>query len=90
MKVVLEEIEGAVARLIPDDGSEPIHIAVQSLPVESELGDVFEIDYQRRDNQTAPQLTLLPNEKSERMARMKAKREALLKKTKQQQQDNNG
>lgn len=90
MKVVLEEIEGTVVRLIPDDGSEPIHVDIQSLPFGSTIGDVFEYDYQERDNQVAPKLILLPNEKKVRLARTKAKREALLKKTKQQQQDDNG
>lgn len=85
MKAVLEEFEGEVARLVPDDGSDPIHVNLEYLPDECTLGDVFEVVYQKKDTLRIQELILLSNEKEQRMERMKAKREALLKRTKEQQ-----
>jgi len=46
MRVILEELEGDVARLIPDNGNDPIEISRWNLPNEVVLGDVFEIYYE--------------------------------------------
>lgn len=82
MKMVLEEIEENIARLIPDSGAAPFYLEIKHLPEKCQLGDVLNVYYQKENNQTTRLIEKLPNEAEQRLALMKAKREALLKRTK--------
>ncbi|MCO6018070.1 DUF3006 family protein [Carnobacterium divergens] len=82
MKVVLEEIENAIARLIPDKGQSPMYVLESELPKEVEVGDVLELTYQRIDGKLIKKIQRLENEKERRIKKMKEKREALLNRTK--------
>ena len=79
MRAIFEELEEDIARLIPDDGSDPIEMNRWHLPDEAVLGDVFEI-YFKTDQQTVIEdIILIPDERMKRLEMMKSKREALLK-----------
>lgn len=74
MEVVLEEIEGTVARLVPDDGDSPIHLSIDQLPVNYEIGAVYDFKFTEGE----PHLTLLEDETKRRLKRIRSKRETLL------------
>lgn len=82
MKVVLEEIENSIARLIPDDGQSPMYVLENELPKELQVGDVLELTYQRIDGKLIKSIQRLENEKEGRLKKMKEKRKALLNRTK--------
>lgn len=82
MKVVLEEIENSIARLIPDNGQSPMYVLENELPKEVQVGDVLELTYQRIDGKRIKSIQRLENEKEARLKKMKEKREALLNRTK--------
>ncbi|MDT2010508.1 DUF3006 family protein [Carnobacterium divergens] len=82
MKVVLEEIENSIARLIPDNGQRPMYVLENELPKEVQVGDVLELTYQRIDGKLIKSIQRLENEKEGRLKKMKEKREALLNRTK--------
>ena len=82
MRVILEELEGDVARLIPDNGSDPIEISRWKLPNEVVLGDVFEIYYESNRPSIIEKIHLIPNERNRRLEKVKTKREILIKRTK--------
>lgn len=81
MKVVLEEIENSIARLIPDDGQSPMYVLENELPKELQVGDVLELTYQRIDGKLIKSIQRLENEKEGRLKKMKEKRKALLNRT---------
>ncbi|MGB3161427.1 hypothetical protein [Carnobacterium sp.] len=80
MRAIFEEIEETIARLIPDDGSNPIEIKRCELPKEAVLGDVFEIYFDSEQRIISNKIYLIPNERIQRLEKMKLKRETLLKK----------
>lgn len=80
MRAIFEEIEETIARLIPDDGSNPIEIKRCELPNEAVLGDVFDIFFDSEQKIIINKIHLIPNERIHRLEKMKLKREALLKK----------
>lgn len=79
MKMVLEEIDTTIARLIPDNGAGPFYVTVDDLPKGCQIGDVVNLSYQKGGAKTIRRLEKVVNEKEDRLAMMKAKREALLK-----------
>ena len=81
MRAIFEELEEDVARLIPDDGSEPIEVNRGRLPDEAVLGDVFDICFKINQQTVIQNICLIPNERIERLEKMKSKREALLKRS---------
>ncbi|MCA9765066.1 MAG: hypothetical protein KC455_01460 [Carnobacterium sp.] len=81
MRAIFEELENDIARLIPDDGGNPIEIKRCELPDEAILGDVFEI-YYKCDRQIIEKIYLVPNERIRRLEKVKLKRESLLRRTK--------
>ncbi|SEK29040.1 Protein of unknown function [Carnobacterium iners] len=85
MRAIFEELENNIARLIPDNGSNPIEVKKWELPDEARIGDVFEIHY-KCDQQIIEKIYLIPNERIRRLEKMKLKREALLKRTKDNEQ----
>lgn len=83
MKMVLEEIEGNIACLIPDvPHFEPMYIAVQKLPSGSVLGDVFEVEVELPSFNLI-HLSKVEGEKDKRLNRIKEKRERLLRRPKE-------
>ena len=82
MKVVLEEIENSIARLIPDNGQSPMYVLENELPKEVQVGDVLELTYQRIDGKLIKSIQRLENEKEGRLKKLKEKRKALLNRTK--------
>ena len=82
MKVVLEEIENSIARLIPDNGQSPMYVLENELPKELQVGDVLELTYQRIDGKLIKSIQRLENEKEGRLKKLKEKRKALLNRTK--------
>lgn len=82
MRAIFEELEDDIARLIPDDGSDPIEISKWNLPNKAVLGDVFEIHYKTDEQDSIEKICLIPNERINRLEKMKSKREALLKRMK--------
>lgn len=85
MRAIFEELEEDIARLIPDDGSNPIEVSKWNLPSEAVLGDVFEIYYQTDQRDSIKKICLIPNERMNRLKKMKSKREALLKRMKEKE-----
>lgn len=82
MRAIFEELEGEIARLIPDNGNDPIEINRDRLPEDARLGDVFEVYYQSKEMNSIAKIVLIPNERTKRLENMKSKREALLKRSK--------
>jgi hypothetical protein len=80
MRAIFEELDNNIARLIPDDGGNPIEVKRCELPDQAVLGDVFEI--YKYDQQIIEKIYLIPNERIRRLEKMKLKREALLRRTK--------
>lgn len=85
MRAIFEELEEDIARLIPDDGSDPIEVNQWNLPKEAVLGDVFEIHYKTDKQDSIEKICLIPDERMNRLEKMKSKREALLKRMKQKE-----
>lgn len=83
MRAIFEELEEDIARLIPDDGSNPIEVSRWKLPNEAVLGDVFEIYYKSEQRMSIEKICLIPNERLKRLENVKSKRESLLKRTAQ-------
>ena len=79
MRAIFEELEEDIARLIPDDGSDPIEVNKWRLPDEAVLGDVFDICFKIDQQRVIQSICLISNERIERLEKMKSKREALLK-----------
>ena len=78
MKLVLEEIEGKIARLVPDDTRlHPQYISVDKLPKNIVIGDVFEVEVEL-PSFTLVALKKIKNERERRLRDMKRKREDLL------------
>lgn len=73
MKVVLEEIENSIARLIPDDGQSPMYVLENELPKELQVGDVLELTYQRIDGKLIKSIQRLENEKEGRLKKIDRK-----------------
>lgn len=78
MRAVLEAVEGNVARFIPDDESSPIHIPLGQVPSDVQIGSVCEVTVDSKGYT----IRLLSSETQKRRNRIKAKREALLKRKK--------
>lgn len=78
MKMVLEEIEGKIARLVPDDTRlHPHYVSVEKLPENTVIGDVFEVEVEL-PSFTLVKMKKIENEREKRLADMKRKRENLL------------
>lgn len=80
MRAVLEEIEGNLAKFVPDDNHAPILAEASLLPQSYTLGDVFEIHFTAKDSGKIKSISILSGEKEKRLAKMKEKREAIKKK----------
>ncbi|MGX7420586.1 DUF3006 family protein [Carnobacterium gallinarum] len=78
MKLVLEEIDDRIARLIPDNGTAPYYLTVDDLPKDYQIGDVLNLSYLKTETSTLRKIEKVANEKEKRLKEMKAKREALL------------
>lgn len=76
MKMVLEEIEGELARFIPDEGP-LIHVKKDCLPENYRIGELYEVTIE--DEQVIV-IKPLKKETEERLAKMKQKRANLLNK----------
>lgn len=86
MKMVLEEIEGKTACLIPDDVHFPsAYIDIKKLPTGSRVGDVFEVEVELPSFEPV-RIVKIEGEKEERLKKMKAKRERLLRRSKNRNQ----
>jgi hypothetical protein len=85
MRAIFEELEEDIARLIPDDGSNPIEVSKRILPSEAVLGDVFEIYYESDQRDRIKKICLIPNERMNLLKKVKSKREALLKRMKEKE-----
>lgn len=84
MKMVLESIEGEIARLIPDNPHlQPQYVSLKKMPKNSAVGDVFEVEVDLPSFKPVT-ITRLENEREKRMKRMKKKREQLLQRSKNQ------
>lgn len=79
MQAVFEEVNGVWAVFVVDEVAKTFHIKAADLPSDAETGDVFEVEIEADD-----QLKLgskLPNERQRREQSARAKREALLKRS---------
>jgi len=77
MQAVFEGVNGTWAVFVVDEVAKTFHIKAADLPSDAETGDVFEVEIAADD-----QLKLgskLPNERQHREKSARAKREALLK-----------
>lgn len=82
MKMVLEEIEGTIACLIPDAAHfQPIYVAIEKLPSGSVAGDVFEVEFDLPSFRPT-RIVKMEGEKEKRLKRIKEKREWLLNRSK--------
>ncbi|WP_368644980.1 hypothetical protein AB4027_08255 [Alkalibacterium putridalgicola] len=79
MYVVLEEIEGETARLVPDSSKEPLYVPVGELPEDYELGDVFLVE--KKQDRAAIYLKRDIKEKERRLEVNRCKRKRLLNKS---------
>lgn len=76
MKMVLEEIEGELARFIPDEG--PLVLVKKNrLPENYHLGELYEVSI---EGERVIAIKPLKKETEERLAKMKQKRAKLLNK----------
>ncbi|MEK4948501.1 MAG: DUF3006 family protein [Carnobacterium inhibens] len=78
MKMVLEEIEGDLARFIPDEGAS-FHIKKSLLPENYQIGEVYEVTISEGQ---VSMIEPLKEETQERLAKMRQKRKKLLNKRK--------
>ncbi|WP_407372427.1 hypothetical protein [Carnobacterium sp.] len=76
MKMVLEEIEGELARFIPDEGP-LVHVKKDRLPENYRLGELYEVTI---EDERIISIKPLKKETEERFAKMKQKRAKLLNK----------
>lgn len=77
MYVVLEEIEGDIARLVPDSAQEPLYVPVTKLPRSYEIGDVFQVE--DREGSLEVSLKRDAKETEKRLEANRSKRKRLLK-----------
>lgn len=81
MKMVLEEIDGRIARLIPDNDHFPAsYVDISKLPKGCRLGEVFEVEVDLPSFEPV-KITRIDGEREERLRKMKEKRERLLKRS---------
>ncbi|AGY81347.1 DUF3006 family protein [Carnobacterium inhibens] len=78
MKMVLEEIEGDLARFIPDEGAS-FHVKKSLLPEKYQIGEVYEVTISEGQ---VSMIEPLKEETQERLAKMRQKRKKLLNKRK--------
>ena len=76
MKMVLEEIEGELARFIPDEGPS-VHVKKDRLPENYHIGELYEVTI---DGDRVIAIKHLKEETDERLAKMRQKRANLLNK----------
>lgn len=76
MKMMLEEIEGELARFIPDKGAS-FHVKKELLPENYQIGEMYEVTV---DGEQVLGIDPLKEETQERLAKMKQKRAHLLNK----------
>lgn len=76
MKMMLEEIEGNLARFIPDKG-EPFHVNKNLLPKDFRIGELYEVTI---EEEQVLSIKSLKEETQERLAKMRQKRANLLNK----------
>jgi len=87
MKMVLDEIEGKVACLVPDSPNlPPFYLSVDKLPPNASLGDVFEVEVDLTSFKPV-RIMKIEGEKEDRLKRMKEKREKLLERSKRHGED---
>lgn len=76
MKMMLEEIEGELARFIPDEGPS-YHVTKKLLPENYRIGELYEVTI---EGEQVFAINPLKEETQERLAKMKQKRVNLLNK----------
>lgn len=76
MKMVLEEIEGELARFIPDKGP-LVHVKKDHLPKNYHIGELYEVTI---EDERVIAIKPLKKETEDRLAKMKQKRSKLLNK----------
>ena len=76
MKMMLEEIEGELARFIPDEGP-VVHVKKDSLPENYHIGELYEVTI---EDERVIAIKPLKKETEEKLAKMKQKRTKLLNK----------